>query len=50
MDKEFLCKLWKWDVKNIGCFMLWIGLMFFIFDIIIFVLMWYVFVVNNVEV
>lgn len=49
MDKEFFVKLCKWDLKNIGCFMVWIGLILLIFDIIIYVLMWFVFVVNSLE-
>lgn len=49
MDKEFLRKPRKWDAKNIGRFMLWIGPTSSIFDITTFALMWYVFAANNVE-
>ncbi|ALR77790.1 magnesium-translocating P-type ATPase [[Enterobacter] lignolyticus] len=49
MDKEFLCKPRKWDAKNIGRFMLWIGPTSSIFDITTFALMWYVFAANHVE-
>lgn len=49
MDKEFLRKPRKWDAKNIGRFMLWIGPTSSIFDITTFVLMWYVFAANHVE-
>ncbi|MEM0650252.1 magnesium-translocating P-type ATPase [Klebsiella huaxiensis] len=49
MDKEFLRKPRKWDAKNIGRFMLWIGPTSSIFDISTFALMWYVFAANNVE-
>lgn len=49
MDKEFLGKPRKWDAKNIGRFMLWIGPTSSIFDITTFALMWYVFAANSVE-
>ncbi|HEM8612571.1 TPA: magnesium-translocating P-type ATPase [Citrobacter amalonaticus] len=49
MDNEFLRKPRKWDAKNIGRFMLWIGPTSSIFDITTFALMWYVFAANNVE-
>ncbi|HCM2993560.1 TPA: magnesium-translocating P-type ATPase [Klebsiella aerogenes] len=49
MDKEFLRKPRKWDAKNIGRFMLWIGPTSSIFDITTFALMWYVFAANHVE-
>ncbi|EIQ0901765.1 TPA: magnesium-translocating P-type ATPase [Escherichia coli] len=49
MDNEFLRKPRKWDAKNIGRFMLWIGPTSSIFDITTFVLMWYVFAANNIE-
>ena len=49
MDKEFLRKPRKWDAKNIGRFMLWIGPTSSIFDISTFALMWYVFAANSVE-
>ena len=49
MDKEYLSKPRKWDAKNIGRFMLWIGPTSSIFDITTFALMWYVFAANSVE-
>ncbi len=49
MDKEYLSKSRKWDAKNIGRFMLWIGPTSSIFDITTFALMWYVFAANSVE-
>ncbi|AGT11351.1 Mg2+-importing ATPase (plasmid) [Paracoccus aminophilus JCM 7686] len=48
MDKEFLKKPRKWDAKNIGRFMIWIGPTSSIFDISTFALMWYVFGANSV--
>ncbi|PIB66947.1 MULTISPECIES: magnesium-translocating P-type ATPase [unclassified Pseudomonas] len=49
MDKEYLAQPRKWDAKNIGRFMLWIGPTSSIFDITTFALMWYVFAANSVE-
>ncbi|MFF7860035.1 magnesium-translocating P-type ATPase [Pseudomonas monteilii] len=49
MDKEFLSEPRKWDARNIGRFMLWIGPTSSIFDITTFALMWYVFAANSVE-
>lgn len=49
MDKEFLSKPRKWDAKNIGRFMVWIGPTSSIFDITTFALMWYVFAANTPE-
>ncbi|MBV4532346.1 magnesium-translocating P-type ATPase [Pseudomonas sp. SWRI107] len=49
MDKEFLDQPRKWDARNIGRFMLWIGPTSSIFDITTFALMWYVFAANSVE-
>lgn len=49
MDKEFLSKPRKWDAKNIGRFMLWIGPTSSIFDITTYALMWYVFAANAPE-
>ena len=43
MDKEFLAKPRKWDSKNIGRFMVWIGPTSSIFDITTYALMWFVF-------
>ncbi|MEN5147465.1 magnesium-translocating P-type ATPase [Brevundimonas diminuta] len=49
MDDEFLRKPRKWDAKNIGRFMVWMGPTSSIFDITTFALMWYVFAANSVE-
>lgn len=49
MDREFLRKPRKWDAKNIGRFMIWIGPTSSIFDITTYALMWYVFAANSVE-
>ncbi|MEC5342611.1 magnesium-translocating P-type ATPase [Brenneria populi] len=49
MDKEFLRKPRRWDAKNIGRFMLWIGPTSSIFDITTYALMWFVFAANSVE-
>ncbi|MBD9627035.1 magnesium-translocating P-type ATPase [Ensifer sp. ENS06] len=49
MDKEFLRKPRKWDAKNIGRFMLWIGPTSSIFDITTYALMWFVFSANAPE-
>lgn len=49
MDKEYLAKPRKWDARNIGRFMLWIGPTSSIFDITTFAVMWYVFAANSVE-
>lgn len=48
MDPEFLRKPRKWDSKNIGRFMLWIGPTSSIFDIATYALMWFVFAANSV--
>ncbi|WP_395383495.1 magnesium-translocating P-type ATPase [Mesorhizobium sp. UC22_110] len=49
MDKEFLKKPRKWDARNIGRFMLWIGPTSSIFDITTFAVMWHVFGANKPE-
>ncbi|WP_240116290.1 magnesium-translocating P-type ATPase [Erwinia endophytica] len=49
MDKAFLRKPRKWDAKNIGRFMLWIGPTSSLFDIATFLIMWQVFAANSVE-
>ena len=49
MDKEFLRKPRKWDAKNIGRFMLWVGPTSSLFDITTFYVMWHVFAANSVE-
>ncbi|MEW2478481.1 magnesium-translocating P-type ATPase [Mycobacterium sp. NPDC049093] len=47
MDKEFLLKPRKWDARNIGRFMIWMGPTSSIFDITTFAVMWYVFAANS---
>src|SRR5471032_2612183 len=47
IDKEFLKKPRKWDARNIGRFMVWIGPTSSIFDMTTFALMWYVFAANS---
>ncbi|WP_067700289.1 magnesium-translocating P-type ATPase [Erwinia sp. ErVv1] len=49
MDREFLRKPRKWDAKNIGRFMLWVGPTSSLFDITTFLVMWHVFAANSVE-
>ncbi|MGN5868402.1 hypothetical protein ACNQTS_33445, partial [Pseudomonas aeruginosa] len=49
MDKEFLAKPRKWDSKNNGRFMLWIGPTSSIFDFTTYALMWFVFAANSPE-
>lgn len=49
MDKEFLSKPRKWDARNIGRFMIWIGPTSSIFDITTYALMWFVFAANAPE-
>ncbi|GKX63841.1 magnesium-translocating P-type ATPase [Pragia fontium] len=49
MDKEFLRQPRKWDAKNIGRFMIWVGPTSSIFDITTFALMWFVFSANSVD-
>ncbi|MNI41172.1 Magnesium-transporting ATPase, P-type 1 [compost metagenome] len=47
MDKEYLMKPKKWNADDIGKFMVYIGPISSIFDIITFLLMWYVFKANS---
>ncbi|MBB5143324.1 magnesium-translocating P-type ATPase [Desulfovibrio intestinalis] len=49
VDKEFLQKPRKWDAKNIGRFMVWIGPTSSIFDITTYALMWFVFGATSIE-
>lgn len=49
MDDEYLRVPQKWDAKDIGRFMIYIGPISSIFDIIMYVIMWYVFKANTVE-
>lgn len=43
VDEEFIIKFCKWDVFSVGSFMIWIGLISFIFDFIIYIFMYFVF-------
>lgn len=47
MDKEYLSKPRKWNADDIGRFMLFIGPISSIFDIITYLVMWFVFKANN---
>lgn len=47
VDKDFIKAPRKWDARNIGRFMVWIGPTSSIFDITTFILMWHVFGANN---
>ena len=49
VDEEFIKKPRKWDAKNIGRFMIWIGPTSSIFDITTYALMWFVFGATSVE-
>ncbi|SFB20930.1 magnesium-translocating P-type ATPase [Clostridium frigidicarnis] len=49
MDPEYLEKPRKWNSKEIGKFMLFIGPISSIFDIATYILMWYVFKANSVD-
>ena len=49
MDKSFLQRPRKWDARNIGRFMLWMGPLSSIFDITTFALMWHVFGANSID-
>lgn len=49
MDEEFLRKPRRWDARNIGRFMIWIGPTSSIFDITTYMLMWWVFAANVPE-
>ena len=49
VDEEFIKKPRKWDAKNIGRFMVWIGPTSSIFDITTYALMWFVFGATSVE-
>jgi P-type Mg2+ transporter len=47
MDSEYLQKQKKWDIKSIKRFMLWLGPVSSIFDISIFIVLYFVFGFNN---
>ncbi|MFS2223042.1 magnesium-translocating P-type ATPase [Pantoea sp. B65] len=49
MDKEFVRKPRKWDAKNIGRFMLWMGPTSSVFDIATFALMWHIFGAHSAD-
>lgn len=49
VDKEFLRRPQKWNVPNIGRFMLFIGPISSIFDYVTFIVMWFVFGANTPE-
>lgn len=47
MDEEYLKKPQRWDANEVGKFMLYIGPISSIFDIVTFAVMWFVFKANN---
>lgn len=47
MDPEYLAKPQKWNAEEIGHFMVYIGPISSIFDILTFLIMWYVFKANT---
>ena len=49
MDAEYLQKPRKWDASGLSRFMIWIGPISSIFDITTYLLMWYVFKCQSVE-
>ncbi|WP_337886371.1 magnesium-translocating P-type ATPase [Fischerella thermalis] len=49
VDKDFLRKPQKWNVPNIGRFMLFIGPVSSIFDYVTYIVMWFVFGANTPE-
>lgn len=49
MDEEYLKKPQQWNAKEISRFMIYIGPISSIFDIVIFLVMWFVFGANSVE-
>lgn len=49
VDKEFLRRPQKWNVPNIGRFMLFIGPISSIFDYVTFIVMWFAFGANTPE-
>lgn len=49
MDKEYLRRPQQWDASEIAKFMVFIGPISSIFDIVTFAVMWYVFKANSVE-
>jgi Mg2+-importing ATPase len=49
MDEEYLAEPQQWNANDIGKFMIYIGPISSIFDILTFWIMWYVFEANTVE-
>jgi Mg2+-importing ATPase len=49
VDKDYLKKPRKWDASDLARFMLFIGPISSIFDILTFIIMWHVFGANSVE-
>jgi len=48
MDKEYILKPRKWDTKKLSSFMMFMGPLSSIFDIMLFLIMWYIFKANSV--
>lgn len=49
VDPEYLAKPRKWEANNIGRFMIWLGPLSSIFDVITFAVMWFVLKANTPE-
>ena len=49
MDEDYLKTPQKWDAKDIGRFMVYIGPISSIFDIVTYLVMWYIFKANTIE-
>lgn len=49
MDKEYLTKPQIWDSSDLGRFMLWIGPICSVFDIVTYMVMWWFFQCQNPE-
>ncbi|MGG4773801.1 magnesium-translocating P-type ATPase [Paenalcaligenes sp. Me52] len=47
MDKEFLAKPRKWDARNTGRFMLFMGPTSSIFDLLTYAVLWFIFAANS---
>ncbi len=49
MDEEFVAKPQQWDASNIGRFMLFLGPVSSVFDVVTFALMWHIFSAHSSE-
>lgn len=48
VDKEYIYKFYKWNLKSVLRFILVMGLLSFIFDILCFFILWWVIGINIV--